>query len=86
MEYDKDNVYYQSCLEAILTNSPQAKVFCLIHKMDLVSEKDRQNIFEGRVSVLTKLSNPILPVCFSTSIWDETLYKVCVHLFHSYSV
>ncbi|OQR68228.1 ras-related GTP-binding protein A-like [Tropilaelaps mercedesae] len=75
MEYDKDNVYYQNCLEALMSRSRTAKIFCLIHKMDLVSEKDRQSIFDGRVTVLTKLSNPVVPVCFPTSIWDETLYK-----------
>ena len=35
-ELEKDIHYYQSCLEAILQNSPDAKIFCLIHKMDLV--------------------------------------------------
>ena len=40
----QDHEYYQSCLEAILTNSPSAKVFCLVHKMDLISEKDRQSV------------------------------------------
>ncbi len=40
-ELEKDMHYYQSCLEAILQNSPQAKIFCLIHKMDLVQEEQR---------------------------------------------
>lgn len=75
MEYEKDHDYYQSCLEAILNNSPNAKVFCLVHKMDLVSEKDRQTIFDTRVGTLKTLSKPIVPVSFPTSIWDETLYK-----------
>ena len=37
----KDMHYYQSCLEAILQNSPDAKVFCLVHKMDLVQDDQR---------------------------------------------
>lgn len=40
-ELEKDMHYYQSCLEAILQNSPDAKVFCLVHKMDLVQEEQR---------------------------------------------
>lgn len=40
-ELEKDYRYYQSCLEALMQNSPNAKVFCLIHKMDLVSEEHR---------------------------------------------
>lgn len=41
-ELEKDMHYYQSCLEAILQNSPEAKIFCLIHKMDLVQEDQRE--------------------------------------------
>ncbi|VDK19524.1 unnamed protein product [Anisakis simplex] len=43
-ELEKDYRYYQSCLEALLHNSPNAKVFCLIHKMDLVSEEHRDQV------------------------------------------
>lgn len=41
-ELEKDMHYYQSCLEAILQNSPEARVFCLIHKMDLVQEDQHE--------------------------------------------
>ena len=40
-EYDRDMHYYQSCLEALMQNSPTAKIFCLVHKMDLVPEDQR---------------------------------------------
>ncbi|KAK2573419.1 Ras-related GTP-binding protein A, partial [Acropora cervicornis] len=60
-ELEKDMHYYQTCLEAILQNSPDAKIFCLIHKMDLVQEDQRDT--------------PLDCTCFRTSIWDETLYK-----------
>ena len=43
-ELDKDMHYYQSCLEAILNNSPEAKVFCLVHKMDLIQEDQRDTV------------------------------------------
>ncbi|CAG2108585.1 unnamed protein product [Medioppia subpectinata] len=41
-ELEKDMHYYQSCLEAILQFSPETKIFCLIHKMDLVQEDQRE--------------------------------------------
>lgn len=75
-ELDKDLHYYQSCLEAILNSSPNAKVFCLIHKMDLVQEDQRDLMFSEREKDLKKLSLPLECKCFRTSIWDETLYKV----------
>ena len=43
-EVEKDMHYYQSCLEAIMQNSPGAKVFCLIHKMDLIPEDQRKMV------------------------------------------
>ncbi|KAH9514738.1 hypothetical protein Btru_023466 [Bulinus truncatus] len=74
-ELEKDIHYYQSCLEAILQNSPEAKVFCLIHKMDLVQDDQREIIFHERQEDLKRLSKPLDCTCFATSIWDETLYK-----------
>lgn len=74
-ELDKDMHYYQSCLEAILQNSPEAKIFCLVHKMDLVQEDQRDVIFREREEDLKRLSLPLECTCFRTSIWDETLYR-----------
>ncbi|CAG0882872.1 unnamed protein product [Darwinula stevensoni] len=74
-ELDRDMHYYQTCLEAILQNSPEAKIFCLIHKMDLVQEDQRDIIFKEREEDLKRLSKPLECTCFRTSIWDETLYK-----------
>lgn len=74
-ELDKDMHYYQSCLEAILQNSPDAKIFCLVHKMDLVAEEQRDIIFKEREEDLKRLSKPLECTAFRTSIWDETLYR-----------
>ena len=43
-EIEKDLHYYQSCLEAILQYSRDAKIFCLLHKMDLVQENLRETV------------------------------------------
>lgn len=74
-ELDNDMHYYQSCLEAIYKNSPDAKIFCLVHKMDLVAEEQRDEIFNVREHDLKKLSSPLSCTCYRTSIWDETLYR-----------
>ena len=74
-ELERDLHYYQTCLEAILQNSPHAKIFCLIHKMDLLQEDQRDGIFSEREAELVRLSKPLQCTCFKTSIWDETLYK-----------
>lgn len=82
-ELERDMHYYQSCLEAILQNSPDAKVFCLIHKMDLVQEDQRDAIFADREDDLKRLSKPLDCTCFKTSIWDETLYKAWSSIVYS---
>ncbi|XP_052869637.1 ras-related GTP-binding protein A [Anopheles cruzii] len=74
-ELEKDMHYYQSCLEALLANSRYAKVFCLVHKMDLVAEEQRDVIFKEREHDLTRCSLPLECTVFRTSIWDETLYR-----------
>lgn len=75
-EMERDVHYYQSCLEALLQNSPEAKIFCLVHKMDLVAEEHREHVFKEREEDLIRLSKPGNVTCFRTSIWDETLYKL----------
>ncbi|MCP9262269.1 Ras-related GTP-binding protein A [Dirofilaria immitis] len=83
-ELEKDYRYYQSCLEALIQNSPNAKVFCLIHKMDLVSEEHRDQVFaekERDILCRSKLAaekfshDNVVRQCYRSSIWDETLYK-----------
>ena len=76
-EVAKDMDYYASCLSAVKANSKNARVFCLVHKMDLVPEEQREPVFMQRERELKKLAQPLgLQVtCFKTSIWDETLYR-----------
>jgi len=74
-EIKKDLQYYRSCVEAIQQNSKDAKIFCLIHKMDLIPEDQREQVFKTREKELLEISSPMNLTCFRTSIWDETLYK-----------
>lgn len=74
-DLEEDAHRYQSCLEAILRSSPAAGIFCLVHKMDLVQEDQRDLVFAERQEDLRSLSRPLECACFRTSIWDETLYR-----------
>lgn len=82
-ELKKDLTYYHDCLEAIMQNSKAAKVFCLIHKMDLIPEDQRERVFRKKEAELKRLSHPMPITCFKTSIWDETLYKAWSSIVYS---
>lgn len=40
-DIDRDMHYYQACLDAMMANSKDAKIFVLIHKMDLIQREHR---------------------------------------------
>ena len=82
-EFQKDLRYFKSCLDAILENSKDAKIFCLLHKMDLVAEEQREQIFQKKDSILKQQALPLKVTCFKTSIWDETLYKAWSSIVYS---
>lgn len=75
---EKDFDHFAGVLEAIQENSPDARIFVLVHKMDLVAEEERELILEDRKRLI---EDSCLSVgvqhfqCFGTSIWDETLYR-----------
>lgn len=69
---------YKECLKAIADNSPEAKIFALVHKMDLIEDPEqKQLIFEQKRKQLEDLAREYsLRVEVSkTSIWDKTLYS-----------
>lgn len=75
---EQDYDHFCGVLEAIEENSPDARVFVLVHKMDLVAEEDRPAILEERRQLVEGACNECGIQhfqCFGTSIWDETLYK-----------
>lgn len=75
---EKDFDHFCGVLEAIEENSPDARIFVLVHKMDLVAEEDRQTILEERKKLIQESCTNCGVEhfqCFGTSIWDETLYK-----------
>lgn len=75
---EKDFDHFCGVLEAIEENSPDARIFILVHKMDLVAQEDREAIFEDRRRLIEESCQSCGVEhfqCFGTSIWDETLYK-----------
>jgi Ras-related GTP-binding protein A/B len=73
-EFFKDLQYYKSIVEALKEHSDTAQIFCLIHKMDLIPEDQRDLVFSQKETELKKASLPFDIKCYKTSIWDETLY------------
>lgn len=77
---DQDLEQFENVLGAIAENSPDAKIFILVHKMDLVAKEEIEMILQNREEHMLQLtehhgiSQENVQV-FGTSIWDETLYK-----------
>ena len=77
-EFHVDLEHYMNCLNALSDLSQNAKIFVLIHKMDLIREDMRDDMFNEKMTrIMEATSNNFKDKtqCFRTSIWDETLYK-----------
>ncbi len=78
--------YYQSCLEAILQNSPDAKVFCLVHKMDLVQDDQRDLVSIHAFRLLLPCSfNVMYLPCIGNYLKFATLPPTNRHTFLIFS-
>jgi len=74
-DFNGELQYYENCLNALTDLSPKAKIFCLVHKLDLLAESIREKSFlDKRIKIIEK-TKAFEVDCFKTSIWDETLYK-----------
>jgi len=86
---------YISIMTALAQYSPGAKVFILIHKMDLIQPNSREAVFEERVAIVRQKHDEVLrqagvpPTAeiatltpFATSIWDQSLYKAWASILH----
>lgn len=78
----KDLAYYRGCLAALRKNSPEAAVFLLVHKMDLV-RGDRTAVLERKTHELQQESADVEVTVFGTSIYDESLYKAWSRIVHT---
>ena len=73
---DMDMGRFSDVAEALDSHSPDAKVFVLLHKMDLLAEEDREAVFRDREDHIMHACSKFKGLtvrCFPSSIWDETL-------------
>lgn len=83
-EFQADVINYSNIIAALEECSPNAKVFCLIHKMDLVQAKLRTALFEERADFIRASSEGFRDTVafFATSIWDQSLYKAWTQIIY----
>lgn len=85
-EFNADLVNYASIVTALHENSPQARIFVLIHKMDLVTTERRDAVLKERSSHIRQVSiengfggqgkgSGQEVEFWGTSIWDQSLFK-----------
>jgi Ras-related GTP-binding protein A/B len=55
-EFNADLINYASIVQALRENSPQAKIFVLIHKMDLIMSNMRDVVFAERSDAIRQIS------------------------------
>jgi len=81
---DYDLQQFRAIAQALDQHSPDATVFVLIHKMDLVAAESRVEAFRERErSILDCCSATMNITCFPSSIWDETLYRAWSQIVYS---
>ncbi len=95
-DVDRDLATYVSILSALMQYSPSAKVFVLIHKMDLIQQASREAVFDERVRLVRLKTGEYIAGAsvslpggyavdltpFATSIWDQSLYKAWASIIH----
>lgn len=93
---DRDLATYVSIVSALAQYSPAAKVFVLVHKMDLIMPNKKESVFDDRVRLVRiKTAEALQNVAgagnarthldiqpFATSIWDQSLYKAWSSIIH----
>jgi Ras-related GTP-binding protein A/B len=80
---ENDISLFDGVLDAMEQNSPDASIFILLHKMDLISVEDRQRAFNERKAQIAARSQTFKMRFFATSIWDETLYRAWSQIVNS---
>ncbi|KAK9381655.1 Gtr1/RagA G protein conserved region-domain-containing protein [Kockiozyma suomiensis] len=76
-ELRKDIETFVLCLRNLYEFSPSARIFALVHKMDLVVVEKRQDVYRALMHSLedTSAMFSFKVQGFATTIWDESLYK-----------
>jgi len=82
-EGDKELKHFARAMESLREFSPTARVFCLVHKLDLVHESKREEVLQNYERDLVNNAAGVNLTCFGTSIWDETLFKAWSQIVYS---
>eukprot|EP01031_Cornospumella_fuschlensis_P026217 gene26217-31672_t len=82
-DINNDLQLFGGVMTALERASPDATVFVLVHKMDLVAEQDRDREFDQRSQLIRSKTAHFQLKLFPTSIWDETLYKAWSQIVYS---
>mmetsp|Transcript_33951 Transcript_33951/g.59976 ORF Transcript_33951/g.59976 Transcript_33951/m.59976 type:complete len:324 (+) Transcript_33951:80-1051(+) len=82
-DFNKDLSYFAHAMDSLRQFSPSARVFCLIHKLDLVHESKRDEVLRSYERDLKNSAAGVQITCFGTSIWDETLFKAWSQIVYS---
>ncbi|KAL1919551.1 uncharacterized protein VTP21DRAFT_2244 [Calcarisporiella thermophila] len=80
---DRDEFYFRLCIEALAEYSSEAKVYCLMHKMDLIPDEMREELVHKRTRRLAALSSPFDPIVHATTIWNESLHAAWSKIVHA---
>jgi Ras-related GTP-binding protein A/B len=57
-DFTGDLSHYETCLAALQDLSKQAKIFCLVHKMDLLAENERDSKFIEKRNKIMEVTKP----------------------------
>jgi Ras-related GTP-binding protein A/B len=82
-DFERDLDYYGGTVEALAQFSPDARVFALVHKCDLLPDGAQARVAEERALAIRARSFAFAPSVYRTSIWDETLYKAWSSVVHA---
>ena len=76
-EPDGDLATYTRIIAALSQLSPNARVFVLVHKMDLIQPEYREALFSERRRLIEICSAHYQDSiqCFATTIWNQSLYR-----------
>ncbi|KAK3328162.1 Gtr1/RagA G protein conserved region-domain-containing protein [Cercophora scortea] len=81
-DVERDLATYVNIISALVQYSREAKVFVLIHKMDLIQPMTREEVFDRRVALVRRKTAEAVAILFATSIWDQSLYKAWASIIH----
>lgn len=82
---DRDLQTYSSIISALDEFSPNARIFTLVHKMDLVATEYRNEVTRAKNAAIIARSGRFARTMgtYATSIWDETLYRAWGNIVNS---